>query len=223
MIFSLLRGHVVLRKFYRFPISNLQLIHRDRGWQVYTTNFGGQTPCYTVPSVAYVPSANPTGTGVAVITDHLFSRRYELATGMQSSSLSSGAIGGVAVGAVLAIALFASGTLFWLRKKKALRVTQNESAIEPSYTGDKPPDTPRSPNAHELPSPHSGSSPKSAKTQWQFFPPSDGTRTPPRQVVQELPGSTFINENHPVYRSADNSARATPDIEGASNLSVIAP
>ncbi|KAL9622350.1 MAG: hypothetical protein Q9160_003361 [Pyrenula sp. 1 TL-2023] len=175
-----------------------------------------------MPTVTYVPSSTLTGSGVTLITDHLFSRKYELTEGSHSS-LSTGATAGIAVGAAIgALSLFGVGIAFILRKRKARRVMQRDSQTEPPLPEEKPPGTPRSPNAHELPSPHSGSSPQSAKNQWRFFPSGEGTRTPPRQIVQELPGSIFINENHPAYR-ADSPSRATPDVEGSPNPSVIAP
>lgn len=199
------------------------LIYCNSGWQVYSTAFGGQTPCYTMPTVTFAPSSTLTGSGVTLITDHLFSRKYELAVAARSS-LSTGATAGIAVGAAIgALSLLSIVVAFILRKKKARRTMRSDNQTEPPLPEEKPPGTPRSPNAHELPSPHSGSSPQSAKNQWHFFPSGEGTRTPPRQIVQELPGSIFINENHPAYRSADSPVRATPDVEGSPNPSVIAP
>ena len=79
-----------------------------RGWSVYTSTLGGQTPCYTNPPsisfLALAPTITTNGPLASAIATQLFTLRYVLA--LPKRGLSPGVIAGIAVGAVAAFALF---------------------------------------------------------------------------------------------------------------------
>ena len=152
-----------------------------------------------MPSTTHVPATSP-AQGVAVITEHVFTRKYNLAANAGAttgSSVSTGAKAGIAVGVTGgAAALAGIGAMLLIRRRKAkAKPAGNQDEAYPPQGEDKSPETPASPPAHELPSPYSGISPPSATAPWRLFSPS-------KHVMQELPGSTFIHEHHPAYGEA---------------------
>ena len=169
---------------------------------------GEETPCYTIPSTALVPATTTTMSGVAVITGHLFTRKYDLAP--PRSGLSTGATTGIAVGVALAaIAALCAFALFFLRRRRAKkRQLKAEAAAATTMSEEKGVASPVS-GAQELPSPQSHpNSPRSIVPVWSasqgyVFPFQGASRLPspkpPSAAPQELPGSTFIHEHHPAF------------------------
>ncbi|KAL9115096.1 MAG: hypothetical protein Q9227_000890 [Pyrenula ochraceoflavens] len=169
------------------------------GWQIYFGQLGGQTPCYTMPATTHVPASSP-AQGVAVITEHVFTRKYSLAAGAASgadSGISTGAKAGIAVGAAGGAAALAALAIFTImrRRKAKAKIDREKDEPHPYREEDRNPETPASAPAHELPSPYAGISPPSTTAPWRFFPAV-------KQIVQELPGSTYIHEHHPAYGEA---------------------
>jgi hypothetical protein len=179
--------------------------NRSRGWQVYFSTVGAQKPCYTMPSQTFVPAMSATISGITVITEHIFTRKYELATSSNLGGLATGAKTGIAIGVCAAALVLAGVVLFLLRRRRARQTTvtsRNNNMIERSFSPTF------SPGLQELASPESiGHSPGSARSNWPISsgsPPAYNLSIPRAvsgkvQSAQELPGSTFIHEHHPAY------------------------
>jgi hypothetical protein len=182
---------------------------QSRGWQIYFSSLGGQTPCYTMPPQTFVPAASATISGLTLITEHVFTRKYELTTSGTSSGLGAGAKAGIAIGVCGAAVLFTGFVFLLLRRRKAPQTTttsQNNNMTERSFSPTF------APGPQELASPGRGiNSPASARSNW---PTRSGS--PPAynhsmsrglsgklQSPQELPGSTFIHEHHPAYARSE--------------------
>jgi hypothetical protein len=183
---------------------------------VYPTALGYETPCYTVPSITLVPGTTPTVSGLTIITNMVFAKKYLLgdpSATPAAAGLSKGAIAGIAIGAA-ALAFLLATLIFWLRRRAHDRkkAELQKSAIIPrSREMEEPQDITR---PSELASPHSQPmSPHPASTEvssnWPMGsnspPPTydqgSGVRPPPakKTIPQELPGSTFIYEHHPSF------------------------
>ena len=182
---------------------------RSSGWQIYFSPVGGQTPCYTMPSQTFVPAQSATISGITVITDHVFTRKYELTTLGISSGLGVGAKAGIAIGLCVAAIILGGFIFFLLQRRKARQmatVSQNHDTVEQSFNPTL------APRPQELASPERRiNSPGSAGNNW---PMSSGSppaynQSMPRGVSgklvspQELPGSTFIHEHHPAYTASE--------------------
>jgi hypothetical protein len=189
-----------------------------RGYQVYYTAIGPNTPCYSVPSTTVLPASSPTNAGLTLITDHIFAEKFTLIK-PKKGGLSGGTVAGIAGGtanAVLFILLI--WLVIWYRKRRARRILEANRAttfppVEPTVPMAEVPQTP-----HELPSsdPNARSPqlPLTNKTAWPMgaIPPSSPPEYSPggreslskvSSVPQELPGSTFIHEHHPAFSSRD--------------------
>ena len=183
------------------------------GWQVYFTDLGGLTPCFSMPSTTHVPASTLTVSGVTVITEHIFTRKYELSNRALHGSkvLSTGAIAGTATGAVAGLAVLGALVFFWLRRRRAQRMPQTMPT--PGGGGEMLVASPAS-ATHELASPQTlPNSPGSVRSGWisPASPPAyernvDPFRTKVRPVAQELPGSTFIFEHHPAYSGQEDES-----------------
>jgi hypothetical protein len=184
---------------------------RSRGWQVYFSTIGTQKPCYTMPSQTFVPAMSATISGITVITEHIFTRKYELTTSGKLGGLATGAKTGIAIG-VCAVALVLTGVvLFLLQRRRARQTTvtsRNNNMIERSFSLTFPP------GPQELASPEGvGHSPGSARSDWPMSsgsPPAYNLSIPRAvsgkiQSPQELPGSTFIHEHHPAYIGSEEA------------------
>lgn len=189
------------------------------GWQVYSTELGGQTPCYTMPTITYVPATSATIAGLTLITEYVFTRKFNLAESAlrPPRALRSGAIAGIAVGIFAGLATIGILIFFYLRRRKAQLEPQTfptpASGVEMAAT---------SPNSatHELASPPTmARSIASGRSGWvpPLSPPAyelnvDSSRTKPRLPAQELPGSTFITEHHPANneQEANTTSVAAP-------------
>jgi hypothetical protein len=162
-----------------------------------------------MPSETFVPAVSATISGITVITEHVFTRKYELTAPGSSGGLSTGASAGIAIGVCGAALVLAGFVLFLLRRRKARQtamISQNNNMAERSFS----PTFATGPQ--ELASPEGGiNSPGSARSNW---PMSSGSppaynQSMPRPVSgkvaspQELPGSTFIHEHHPAYTGAE--------------------
>jgi hypothetical protein len=182
---------------------------QSSGWQIYFSSVGGQTPCYTMPSETFVPAASAAILGITLITEHVFTRKYELAAPGMSSGFGAGAKAGVAIGLCGAALLLAGFVLFLLRRRKAQQTataSQNNNMVERSFSPTF------APGPQELASPEERiNSPISAASNW---PTSSGSppaynQSMPRGLSgkllspQELPGSTFIHEHHPAYSGSE--------------------
>jgi hypothetical protein len=181
------------------------------GWQIYFTEIGGQTPCYTIPTTTHVPASSSTISGLTVITQYVFSRKYELSKEATEGSkgLSAGVIAGISVGGVAGIGIVGILIFVCLRRRKAKKAPQ--TYFTPAGEGEMVIVSPAS-ATHELASPHTVPySPASGRSAW--IPPSsppaydqnlEPFRTKARTVAQELPGSTFIFEHHPAYTGQED-------------------
>lgn len=200
-----------------------------RGWSVYGSMLGGETPCYTVPSAALVPAMTSTLSGVTVITGHLFTRKYDLA--QPKSGLSTGATAGIAIGAVLGVAAVVLALMFFfLRRRRARQAQIKAEAAAVAMANEEKGVASLKSGAQELPSPQSQpNSPRSTGQPWSaphpsgyMFPFQEVSRfsspQPPPVPPSELPGSFFIHEHHPAFGAgreeqeleANASPRASP-------------
>ena len=182
----------------------LMCADRSRGWQVYFSTIGAQKPCYTMPSQTFVPAMSATIPGITVITEHIFTRKYELTTSGNLGSLATGAKAGIAIGACAAALVLAGVVLFMLRRRRVRHttVTSRNNMIERSFSHTFPP------GPQELASPegvrHSPDSVRIDRPTSSGSPPAYNLSIPrivsgKVQSPQELPGSTFIHEHHPAY------------------------
>ena len=184
------------------------------GWQIYFSDLGGQTPCYTMPSTTLVPAMTPTVTGITVITEHVFTRKFVLAAAAEkgkSKGLSAGAEAGIAIGAISGLCLLAGLIFLVFRRRITKKAAERQVTVEPA-SGEKPLGSPVG-GAHELASPHSQpNSPESGRSAWRVgvLPPAynyqgETPRSRSNKTLgpQELPGSMFINEHHPAFAGQD--------------------
>ena len=182
------------------------LMHADhsRGWQIYFSSIGAQKPCYTMPSQTFVPAMSATIPGITVITEHIFTRKYELTTSSNLGGLATGAKAGIALGVCAAALVLAGVVLFMLQRRRARQTTaaSRNNMIERSFSLTFPP------GPQELASPesvgHSPGSMRSDRPTSSASPPAYNLSIPRAvsgkvQLPQELPGSTFIHEHHPAY------------------------
>jgi hypothetical protein len=183
----------------------LMYADRSRGWQVYFSTIGAQNPCYTMPSQTLVPATSATVSGITIITEHIFTRKYELTTSGNLGGLATRAKAGIAIGVCVAAVVLAGAVFFWLRRRRARQTTvtsRNNIMIERPFSLTFPP------GPQELASPervgHSPGSARSHRPMSSGSPPAyrlSSPRAVPGKVqsAQELPGSTFIHEHHPAY------------------------
>jgi hypothetical protein len=169
-----------------------------------------------MPSITHVPGNTPTVPGLTVITEHVFTRRFDLSEEAMKGGkgLAAGVIAGIVVGAVAGIAIIAALIFLFLRRRKAQRMSQTPT--RPFSGGEMVVASPMS-AAHELASPQSmPHSPGSNRSAWvsPSSPPAyeqntelHRTKTP--QSAQELPGSTFIFEHHPAYAGQEGGSTVT--------------
>ncbi|ERF76931.1 hypothetical protein EPUS_02643 [Endocarpon pusillum Z07020] len=184
------------------------------GWQIYFTDLGGQTPCFTRPTITHIPATTSTVAGLSVITEHVFTRKYDLSDGaiQGSRSLGTGAIAGIAVGGVAGLGVIGALIFFYLRRRKAQKAPQTLATFG-GGEGEMVIASPATATA-ELASPHTlPNSPGSGRSAWisPSSPPAyehnvDSFRAKARTVAQELPGSTFIFEHHPAYAGQEDQS-----------------
>ncbi|KAK2755991.1 hypothetical protein FQN54_005788 [Arachnomyces sp. PD_36] len=128
-------------------------------WQIYTTDFGGQTPCYTSLETGYTPIPSLPG-NMSFISDLTFTMKYDLTT-KESSRLGNGAMAGIIIGSIVGGVCF-MGALGHLIMRRRRGFKSPPTVLSPS-----PRPTSVRPDSHAPP--------------------------------LELPGSTFIHENHPAF------------------------
>ena len=171
-----------------------------------------------MPSITHVAeSTTSTVSGLTVITEHVFTRKFELSDRALngSNTLSAGAIAGITVGAVAGIAVIGALIFFYLRRRKVPRIPQ---MLPRSPGGGEMLVASPASATHELASPHNHPhSPGSGRSAWisPSSPPAyehsgNSFRTKTRQVAQELPGSTFIFEHHPAYTGQEEEFTTVP-------------
>ncbi|OQV08932.1 CFEM domain-containing protein [Cladophialophora immunda] len=204
------------------------------GYQIYYTAVGQDTPCYSVPATTFVPASTPTVAGLTLITDHVFSQKYSLVAQQQAKSkFPPGAKIAIPVSIWVVICIVCITTFFWVRRRRKAR-----RAAEANRTTTFPPEEPvlsqmsmsRAPTAHELDSPEARAGSPGAvgiANGWPIFPTSSppaydqnkgGLAAVQKQapsVPQELPGSTFIHEHHPVFSSAGSVSTPTEATPGS--------
>ena len=209
-----------------FSIRSFETILICRsGYQVYYTQFGAYTPCYSVPSTTLVPASTPTGGNVVVVTERVFAQKFTL-TKQKSGGLSDGArngiIGGTVNAGLVVILIF---VIIWYRRRRARRILEANRAttfppVEPTMAMSEHNvvvSTPVTP--HELPSPDHTSHFGARDMGWPAGaqPPSSppGYASDTKSITnipiapQELPGSTFIHEHHPAFSSHEPSEAAS--------------
>ena len=177
-----------------------------------------------MPSQTFVPAMSATMSGITVITEHIFTRKYELTTSGNLSSLATGAKAGIAIGVCAAALVLAGVVLFLLRRRRARQTTvtsRNNNMIERSFSLTFPP------GPQELASPegvgHSPGSARSDRPMSSGSPPAYNLSIPravsgKAQSPQELPGSTFIHEHHPAYIGSEEPSAAAYGSELASGV-----
>jgi hypothetical protein len=162
-----------------------------------------------MPSQTFVPAVSATISGIAVITEHVFTRKYELTAPDSSGGLTTGAKAGIAIGVCGAALVLVGFVLFLLRKRKARQIAM---ANQTNNMAERPFSPKFAPGPQELASPEGGvNSPGSARSDWPMSsgsPPAYNQSMPRTlsgklQSPQELPGSTFIHEHHPAYTGSE--------------------
>ena len=210
------------------PVSNHMksfpsYTNKNSGYQVYYTNIGAQTPCYTMPSQTIVPATIPTDSGLTLITDHVFAQRYILGSPKSGRTLSTGALAGIGVGAA-AVFLGGIGALWFWRRRKIKQIKEPQGVTtfppeDPTIPMSQASQMPQSPQ--ELASPEQqGISPRSPLRLhgWPMGPASsppayDAQRARAESlkgIPQELPGSTFIHEHHPAFSGQEPPSPTSP-------------
>ncbi|KIX97395.1 uncharacterized protein Z520_06847 [Fonsecaea multimorphosa CBS 102226] len=202
------------------------------GYQIYYTAVGQNTPCYSSPATTFVPASTPTVAGLTLITNHVFSQKYSLVTPQPAKSkFPTGAKIAIPISIGVVICIICIATFFWVRRRRKVR-----RAAEANRTTTFPPEEPvlsqmsmsRAPTAHELDSPEAQAGSPGAvgvANGWPIFPTSSppaydqskgvqaAIQKQPPSAPQELPGSTFIHEHHPVFSptgSVSTPTEATP-------------
>lgn len=160
-----------------------------------------------MPTLAYVPAKTPTISGLTLITDRVFSRKYVLVPRHPSTPLAPGAKAGIIVGAIAGAALLAA-VLVLARRRNQNRL--DEQSLNDDFETTEMEGRTRglaSSQAHPR-------SPRSAGSGWPLrrsvSPPNydDGRDIPTSAKVispQELQGNTFMHENHPAFQSSNQS------------------
>ncbi|KAK5958400.1 hypothetical protein OHC33_000243 [Knufia fluminis] len=210
----------------------------NSGYSVYYTALGAETPCYSKPTKTYLPATSATATGVTVITDTVFSRRYTLVQ-PPKPTLPTGGIVGITVNAVLFAA--APFIILWLvRRRKAKKAAKHqrestgatfppvEPTLLPQQMSEIPADTTSPTTPHELASPETGvNTPATMSMKGMPYPSGLTQNTPssppayevpgstPSDLASsmafEMPGSTYIHEHHPAFGgSSTDLSRASP-------------
>ncbi|KAJ9605609.1 hypothetical protein H2200_010266 [Cladophialophora chaetospira] len=192
------------------------------GYQIYYTNIGLTTPCYSIPATSYVPATTPTIAGLTLVTDHVFSQKYMLVP--QKANYSGLPFGGkIAIPAsIWAVIIVLIGVAIWyVRRKRRLR-REAEANRATTFPAEEPAmhqiSTSRAATMHELDSPEpQATSPSRVSAGWPIIAPQsppayDPQTTAPTPAITkqppaplELPGSTYIHEHHPAYSNAGSS------------------
>ena len=189
----------VVSKVYPLRVSWLT---RCSGWEIYFTDlYDGETPCYTMPATTNVPGSSPTVSGITIITEHVFTQKFNLVATPPKNGLSGGAKAGIAVGIVLVVMGLGGGTIvLWLRRRKSLR--EIRAPVAPAPETEKKHELQSPISAHELPSPGLHEPPQLlahplplSSHRVPEYQPLDVPQKPP----QELPGSYFIHQHHPAF------------------------
>jgi hypothetical protein len=203
---------------------------------VYPTELGYGTPCYTVPSITLVPGRTPTISGITIITNMVFAKKYLLSdpnATLAAVGLSKDAIAGIAIGAT-ALAFLLAALIFWLRRRAQDRKKaemQKPAFIPRSQEMEEPHDITR---PSELPSPHrQPMMPHTASTGVSGNSPMGLGSPPPTYdqgaclrplsakmtIPQELPGSTFIYEHHPTFDTGASDRGTASKLSAATEAS----
>jgi hypothetical protein len=163
-----------------------------------------------MPSQTFVPAVSVTISGITIITEHVFTRRYELTAPGKSGGLDSGATAGLAIGVCGAVLVLVGLILFLIWRRKA----RQSAAISRNNMTERPFSPTFAPGPQELASPEGAvNSPGSARSDWPMSsgsPPAYNQSMPRTvsgklQSPQELPGSTFIHEHHPAYTGSEQA------------------
>lgn len=211
---TLLRVALAVHRKFQPRISSKTPADRSySGWQIYTSAFAGETPCFTTPSLPLIPAPTTSNVvtnsslNVKVISAQLFTLRYALEPG--SSGLTTGVKAGIAGGIVAGSLIFAVLLFLFIRHHRAARareLAETRAAIEAMNTDKKrfsalpaePPEftelpTPATP-MHELPSQNTVA----------FELPAMPT------PAQEMPGDSYINAHHPAFNTQAESITEEP-------------
>ena len=181
-----------------------------RGYQVYSTTLGEETPCFSTPTVTYEPGTSPTATLVTLINHKVFTRMYTLDPSItHNSELSAGAIAGIAVGSVIGLILIAFAFIM-LRRLRHRRI---ENEDKQSRVWGQEMEEPVLGSADGISPRGNPTSPVSAGSGWQMRqsnPPTyeDVNEQPNSEKgtgPQELPGSLFMHQHHPAFQREASS------------------
>ncbi len=191
---------------------------------MYYTNIGAQAPCYSIPTATLVPATMPAAPGLSLITDHVFAKRYMLATETAPAGLSNGALAGICMGGAAAFFALVGGLWAWIhrrvrQKREPQRVTTfpAEEPVVPMSEASQPLQSP-----HELASPEQQAmSPRSPRQlNLNLWSMTLGGSSPPaydaqragstKAMPQELPGSTYLHEHHPAFNRDEPPSPTSP-------------
>jgi hypothetical protein len=174
-----------------------------------------------------VPETTLSGSDLSLITDHVFAKRYVLATTPERGGLSTGALVGIAVGAAAVFILSIGALWFWRHRKiKQINNPQKSTTFPPEDPtlpmSEASQPAPQSPQ--ELASPEQqGMSPRSPRMNLSLWPMGPLSSAPSytseaakareeslKGVPQELPGSTYMHEHHPMYTGRQDDDLPSP-------------
>lgn len=188
-----------------------------RGYSVYSTAIGSETPCYSTPSTILVPAATPTISGLAIITDLVFSKRYDLEPVKSGGGFPTGGIIGITVNAVLFVCVIIA--IIWYRRRKRRRQSL-QAGRSTTYPAEEPALAPESKSIlpQELSSSGLAEARHNSRGFWPFgsatSPSVRGTDKKMQRSdvmgLQELPASTYINEHHPAFGGPETITEKTP-------------
>lgn len=197
------------------------LLTRISGYSVYYSAMGAVTPCFSKPAKAYLPASTASGSGVVVVTDAVFSRRYAL-VGSQNHDLSSGAIAGIVIGAfacVVGIPALIITLLRRHRRKQQTPMTQIDStnltypstnpALGSQQRMSQTAITGTIQSVQELASPEAGSKTPAAFKGYPFPPMGaasahEAPDSSLSSIPVEMPGSTYPHEHHPAHNGSQS-------------------
>lgn len=194
----------------------------NSGYSVHSSAIGAETPCVSKLSKAYIPAS--TISGATVITDTVFTRNYALVD-KPNNTLSTGAIAGIVIGAVLAAAGTPAFLILIIRNMKKHKTEKGdekqgdgitfppvEPALDPTTHISEVPATAAPHSPHEMASPQNGTP---IITKGMPLPHRTSTNHSayevPAIIPLEMPGDTYMHEHHPPYGSTDG----TPNTPGS--------
>lgn len=165
---------------------------------------------------------------MSVITSQQFTLKYTLAT-KSSSSLPTGAIVGIAVGAAVAIAFFVALLTLFIRKRRSKALVERDAATvkSPTAAGFGPfSEDPNGPMSQMTGPGYPAQTPNRPEPlSWTNEPPTPATplnpvggvelpadEAKPLAPPQEMMGDMYIDEHHPAYSPPPQNPPLSPPL-----------